>query len=550
MYHLLVVDDERTIVDGLCELFSDIGESELNVLKAYSGPEALSIAKRQPIDVCFTDIRMPQIDGLELQRRLTGLWPRCRVIFLSGYRDFDYVQTAIRQAGFDYVLKMDGDERIIDVLRKAMASLRQDLSNDQLIRDAKDTMRHALPVLQADYVASLLEEREAVDAETRAVFEELRLPMRASENVLLFLVQLDDMTEAAKFGQVNLLLYSVQHVVFDHLQPLVVYPLTVGRRLLVVLIQPVLEPGRRATDADWGDATRFCLGTVERIQRTCKEVLRSRVSIVSSTVPVGWADVGGAYRSLRHKLGYGLGTGREMLLTDRFHGGGATDSDSRPDGVADFSGMERSLQSAIERRDFDTYIAVLGRIFSLLGSAERSTRFECIFEISAMLLSMANKHPVDDDSLRVLGVTRSEGLDVSATLDELRDYLTGWSRELFASIESSGTSQTQLLIARIDDYIHAHLGEELSLTRLSETFHLNPSYLSRLYKQSTGTGLVEGVSALRLDRAWEMLRTTDLRIGEISKKVGYDSPAYFGRCFKQRFQLTPQQVRETADAAR
>lgn len=60
MYRLLIVDDEPVIVNGLIQLFQENTEFELDVCKAYSAAQALSIAKKMKLDILVSDIRMPQ----------------------------------------------------------------------------------------------------------------------------------------------------------------------------------------------------------------------------------------------------------------------------------------------------------------------------------------------------------------------------------------------------------------------------------------------------------------------------------------------------------
>ena len=92
MYRLLIVDDEYQIVDWLYELFRGIPYLDLDICKAYSGSEALEWLNRTKIDIVITDICMPGIDGLELADRIYKNWPFCKLIFLTGYDEFDFTK--------------------------------------------------------------------------------------------------------------------------------------------------------------------------------------------------------------------------------------------------------------------------------------------------------------------------------------------------------------------------------------------------------------------------------------------------------------------------
>ena len=123
MYRLLIVDDEKEILDWLTELFQETAEMDLDVYKAASGQAALDILNRTKIDIVLTDIRMPGLSGLQLLERIRGRWPLCRVIFLTGYNEFDYVYSAIKYDGVGYLLKTEEDEVILNTVRQAVNEL-------------------------------------------------------------------------------------------------------------------------------------------------------------------------------------------------------------------------------------------------------------------------------------------------------------------------------------------------------------------------------------------------------------------------------------------
>ncbi len=93
-------------------------------------------------------------------------------------------------------------------------------------------------------------------------------------------------------------------------------------------------------------------------------------------------------------------------------------------------------------------------------------------------------------------------------------------------------------------YIESHLQEDVSLIRLAEQVYLNPAYLSRRYKMTTGQNLSDHILAVRLDRAKEQLRDAHVRIHQIAMEVGFESAAYFTRVVKKNGGVTPQEYRE------
>ena len=69
---------------------------------------------------------------------------------------------------------------------------------------------------------------------------------------------------------------------------------------------------------------------------------------------------------------------------------------------------------------------------------------------------------------------------------------------------------------------------------------VSPSYFSSIFKQSTGQSLIEYLTKVRIDRACELLKCTNLRTSEIGEKVGYNDPHYFSATFKKIMGQSPK----------
>ena len=98
-------------------------------------------------------------------------------------------------------------------------------------------------------------------------------------------------------------------------------------------------------------------------------------------------------------------------------------------------------------------------------------------------------------------------------------------------------------IRHIIEYIEQHLAEEITLDSLAECLHFNKSYLGVLFKNIYGISLKKYVSQLRMERAKELLLTTDNSITYIAKKTGFKSIHYFSYVFKRVENMSPQEYR-------
>jgi YesN/AraC family two-component response regulator len=118
-YKLLIADDERIIREGLASFSWDNLGFEV-VHTAADGEEAISFLQQGVVDVILTDIKMPVMDGLDICRYISKNKLDCKVIILTGHKDFDYARTAISTGVFDYLLKpvdLDEIDRVFTLLK-------------------------------------------------------------------------------------------------------------------------------------------------------------------------------------------------------------------------------------------------------------------------------------------------------------------------------------------------------------------------------------------------------------------------------------------------
>lgn len=102
-------------------------------------------------------------------------------------------------------------------------------------------------------------------------------------------------------------------------------------------------------------------------------------------------------------------------------------------------------------------------------------------------------------------------------------------------------------IERIIQYIYNNFSDKLSLSVLSDKFHLTAVYLSHYIKKETGYTFLEILNAVRMYHAARYLKETKLKNGEICDKVGISDERYFGQIFKKRYGMTPYEYRKIGD---
>lgn len=99
------------------------------------------------------------------------------------------------------------------------------------------------------------------------------------------------------------------------------------------------------------------------------------------------------------------------------------------------------------------------------------------------------------------------------------------------------------VISSIMRYMQEHLSEEVSLSVLSEVFHLNPQYISQLFKNKIGVGFLAYLTNIRIEKAKKLLLSTSMSVTEIAEYSGYSDYRVFTKVFKKTEGITPSQFR-------
>ncbi|MGL5378581.1 response regulator transcription factor [Clostridium sp.] len=133
MYRLLIVDDEVVIVKGLSKIFEEESKYEFEIYKAYSTQEALGIMKSVKIDILLSDIHMPGQDGFELAQEVKKRWKKCKIIFLTGYNEFEYIYKATNDLKAGYILKSEDDDEILGKIEEVVKDIERS-KQEQLLR--------------------------------------------------------------------------------------------------------------------------------------------------------------------------------------------------------------------------------------------------------------------------------------------------------------------------------------------------------------------------------------------------------------------------------
>lgn len=120
--------------------------------------------------------------------------------------------------------------------------------------------------------------------------------------------------------------------------------------------------------------------------------------------------------------------------------------------------------------------------------------------------------------------------------------------ERYLSLVTDSFAQEQsapnYAVYQVEQYIRLHYAEELSLNVLADLVYLNPNYLSSIFAQAAGCTLNKYIKQVRMEKAQELLLTTNMKVTDISQAVGYPNASYFCKSFQKLYGTTPERFRQ------
>mgnify|MGYP001156652895 CR=1 FL=1 len=542
MYRLMIVDDEPIIVNSLYQFFVEDTDLELQIYRAYSAKDALDIARTTRLDIMITDICMPVMDGMELQENIRSIWPRCKFIYLTSYDKVEFAQQAIRSSAVvDFVLKNEENDVIRDAVVKAIGEIEQDETNQELVNRIQQSMRQAVPLLQKDFLIDLIQGIARADASLAVKFSEWNIPLQADSRVLLFVCRIDRFGERFALADYKLLHFAVENVISEYLSHRA-RTVTIGidPYHLVCFLQP-------AGGEDWEAVRTFAYDTLESVQEACRKILKTKLSVIMSDEPCEWREVAEKFSCLKSTLYELQGISQALLLMDQASDrskGRDREQAAQEQRLQQKLHQVRLLQQLLETRQREAFFELFEDTMEIGSGFKYAHLIELHTSIKLMFISSLNRMRLMDEAALSFDLTREFGLTEQAPWPELVNKWKELAELIFRTASNENRNKVNRIIDSVNRYVEAHLQDDLSLTRVAGLVFHSPTYFSKLYKKVTGTGFSEYVMERRLQKGAELLRTTNLKVGEVAASVGFESVAYFIRAFKKKHSVTPQEYRD------
>lgn len=162
MNSIMIVDDEIGVRNSIKAKIDWEQAGFVVVAEAADGEEALRRLAEGPLpDVLMTDIRMPQLDGIGLIRACKELYPELRLVVLSGYSDYEYMQAAIQAGVKDYLLKPVGRRELLALLEKLGRDVAAERSEQSKLRSERTQREQQLLASRESLLLRLVKEESS-----------------------------------------------------------------------------------------------------------------------------------------------------------------------------------------------------------------------------------------------------------------------------------------------------------------------------------------------------------------------------------------------------
>lgn len=535
MYKLLIVDDELENLEWLEELFRYEAPRELEIYTALSARKAIEILNSVKCDIVLTDIKMPKMSGMELYRHIKENWPRCRVIFLTGYRDHETLYEAAQDKSVRYLLKTEGDAKIMDTVMEAVYELDRQREELTLERERGILFEKARYWIKKDFWEQAVT-GTGIELPGQRKLEELGISLKADYPVLFFLGHIEEVGTNISRERVE----GVMELITRSMPGILRIELCVTeQRYLLLLVQP------KMLDAytDWKRAFRVSYGALEDVQDICAGEPGLVIKFAVDKEPVSFEQLSEKY--------YKLKKGIASMLSE--------------EGSGIMEIRESAEEAKKEAYQFDAKLSRLPLLTEYLEKGSREEGLKVLSELTAPLLQGASRHDIKalelyyNISMIYLKVISLNGLEEKIPFriglykltnaesfnswEEAVDYLKETYYAISVSLEESRGDRQDQTLNKVEKYIHEHLGEDLTLTVLADVGGFNAAYLSRIFKQKYQCNLSVYIMNERVKQAKNLLVETDEKINRIGEMVGYLTPHSFTRVFKAAEGITPAEYR-------
>lgn len=523
--NVVVADDEERVCALICALIDWDGLNLTLCGTAYDGISALSLIERVHPDLVITDIRMPGLDGLALIQQAKSIQQDLQFIVISGHKQFDYAQTAIKYGVAEYLLKPIKQQELDQTLRKMIKrhGQQQELKQNSMLLKQK--------ILQDKQERRQLSFQKLIKEKDGSSLSLCFIP----SDILRVLAVKIDVLEGSMGNEAGCILKDKVNELIIHEGNSCFTDSCVCLNEGIIYLLVSYEDKKEEL---FLKESNYLLTFL----KTQAEIFPNVSFTIGVGIPVSdFSNLHLSLLSAQQAFEKRLIEGCLSLYVSK-----ALEKEKveNPLVLKDFS---TTFQSSCAQNSLDLLKKGTATLLYELMQEKPSPyaylqQIHTVYEhVGEFLCAQVGK---DEECLNL--VERGAFLLTNATtLEALDSQFTRLMEHLFAFYQDRREKNLARPIVKAQMFIASHYGDELlSLESVSEVVNLNSSYFSALFKKNCKIGFSEYLVDIRITQAKKLLAESDRSISEIAQQVGYHDPKHFSKVFKKVCQIKPNEYRK------
>lgn len=528
-YKIMLADDEGIVIDSLKFIIEKEFGGLCTIEFAKTGRSVIELAENFRPDIAIMDIQMPGINGIEAMREIRETNQNVIFIVMSAYDKFDYAKEAIKLGVLEYITKPMKKTRIIDTLKKAMKQIdreKEKRSNDLLIREKLETV---MPIIENGLLYNLLFQEHFTED-----IENYKQLLGIDQNYAYMLSVVCGETQEGNH-MTNAVGSSVKMQQYDTLlreylkeaYPGVILGMSMANKL------PGLVP---CEETQMAYEERIAL--IEKSREIVRELKRrTQISFrigISAVAPLEEARE--SYREATNAL----------IMTT----GSVAHVDDLPIGCAHEEtypvDLEKRLFAEVKNGETDHAVATAETYFDLIAGLHGDYLMNIRLKVLEFVL-YAEYLAYNSGGMTYEFRDRADYLPVIMGMDDLvsiKEWFLDKMRTASRNVSAKAAEKSLGAVEAAKAYIQNNYSRDISLDEVSQKVNISPYYFSKIFKEDVGEGFVEYLTKIRMDKAKELLTTTEYSMKEICSMVGYADPNYFSRSFKKNVGVTPTEYKQ------
>lgn len=520
MYKVLLVDDEELDLEGMKRFipWDDLGMEVVDgVNNALS---ACEIIKNEDIDILVSDVNMPYMSGLELARIALEHKPNIRIIFVSGYQEFSYVQEALSLKAYSYVLKPMNDKELISSLLK----VKRDLDDELKHREVEMAYHEMIPIVKSDFLIRLLEREESEESLAKMSisyeFDQLNWPIRVA------VMELDNLSwrQAGSLAtQKELARAFMQHIQQAIAEMGMIPYCKLSSQRVAILLE----------DSNFNAVVDTLMDSVQQQLTTSMTTGIGEPVYTLDQLQLSYRQ---AVEAVEGKMF--LGKGNVIKYEDV----------SAEPGMLDAKMLDERMNTLLKAMEEYELVQICDELEKLFGSIRNLRSRFTVHNMSNYIIWKLEQYlsSRNEDLFELLGM-EIQHLDILMQFETVSDIRSWFIQRIFEISErlyEKSNSRDGKFIRSVIETMKERMSENITIKDIAQHFSFSPSHIGFLIKERSGSTFNELLVQLRMEKACELLKEPGLKIYEVADQVGYRYLPYFSRQFKEKFAMTPMEYRK------